>query len=526
MSMLRRIMMAILFMLLVVATSACSHSERQQPVIQRENGEVQEWTCSMHPQIRQPKPGRCPICGMDLIPVLASGAATAKERELELSPTMQALAEVETAPVERRPLSAEVRWVGKVAANETLVRDVTLLVAGRIERLHANYEGMPIRRGDPLAEIYSPDVAAGMQELLIAKETSQISPSVLESARTKLLRLGVSAEEVEGIAKGEVPRETFTLRSPSDGIIAKIYVREKGWIEAGQTLLQLTDLSSVWVLLDAYESDLGLLRTGLIVRFAVEALPGTTFTGHVSFVSPVLEDSTRSVPVRLEAENPGGVLRPGMFVRAQAFVPIASEGEMPLLIPASAPLITGRRAIVYVATGPGRYEGREIELGRRAGDYYVVTSGLSEGEQVVVKGAMKIDSTLQLQARPSMMNPEGGATSPSHTGHKSDSATQIGHYEQPGVQAIEGRASSVSPPSEHGSVHQAGQAAISSGRPQTICPIMGGPINRQLFADYQGYRVYFCCAGCIDEFQRHPEKYVRQMQEQGIQLEMVPKEAP
>jgi Cu(I)/Ag(I) efflux system membrane fusion protein len=305
------------------------------------------------------------------------------------------------------------------------------------------------------------------------------------------------------------------------------------YVETGMKLFTVADLSRVWVRLDAYESDLVWLRYGQPVEFQVEAYPGEPFRGTIVFIDPVLDPMTRTVKVRVDAANRDGRLKPEMFVRAVVRatttdggkvlqpdfagkwispmhpeivkdgpgtcdicgMPLVTAGELgyagadasaanaPLVIPASAPLITGERAVVYVAV-PGRegaFEGREIVLGPRAGDAYLVRDGLKEGDLVVANGAFKIDSSLQIQGKASMMQPvedSGG-----------------GRLEAGGKKAA---------------------------KAQTHCPVMGGVIDREHYADYKGQRTYFCCPGCMEPFLKEPEKYLEKMRSEGVEPEKRP----
>ena len=206
----------------------------------------------------------------------------------------------------------------------------------------------------------------------------------------------------------------MTVNSPLGGVVIEKNAVEGMYVDTGMMLYSIADLSSVWVKLDVYESDLQWIRLGQRVDFTSEAWPGDIFAGKVSFIDPVLNNMTRTVKVRVNAPNPGGKLKPDMFVRSVLRAGIGGTAQgLPLVIPASAPLLTGKRAVVYVAV-PGKeatYEGREVELGPRAGDFYEVKQGLSEGEMIVVNGAFKIDSAVQILARPSMMNPGGRRSS-------------------------------------------------------------------------------------------------------------------
>ena len=370
------------------------------------------WTCSMHPQIRQPKPGQCPICGMDLI--LAVGGEDDPVdgvREIELSAHAQKLAEVETAPVERRAVAVDIRLAGRIQPDETRTAVIAPRVAGRIDKLYANVLGMPVKAGEPLAELYSPELVSAQQELLqMAKAPG--AASLLEAARERLRLWGLTAEQIAGIERDGQVHDHVTFVAPIGGIVLEKDVREGQYVDAGMRLFTVADLSRVWVQLDAYESDLAWLRTGQEVEFEAEAYPGEMFKGAIAFIEPVLDPATRTVRVRADVPNAVGRLKPEMFVRAVVRAAVAGDGaEAPLVIPATAPLLTGTRAVVYVAVPDreGVFEGREVVLGPRAKDFYVVREGLYEGEQVVVQGAFKIDSSLQIQGKPSMMAPAGGA---------------------------------------------------------------------------------------------------------------------
>lgn len=386
---------------------------------------IQDWTCSMHPQIRQPNPGQCPICGMDLIPVTTeSSSAGTSPRELKLSPRAVKLAEIQIAPVERKFVTKEIRLVGKVAYDESRLRTITAWFPGRIDRLYADYTGIRVKKGDKLVEIYSPELLNAQEELIQARKSAiQLEQSAsstvadivrrtVDAAREKLRLLGMSAEQIDEFEKQGKPSDRVTVFSTLDGVVVHKGAIEGMYAATGTKLYIIADLSRVWVLLDVYESDLEWIHLGQDVFFSSEAYPGEDFKGKLVFIDPVLDDKTRTVKVRIDVPNPDFRLKPNMFVRARVNAQSlhGQKGmEPPIVIPASAPLITGERAVVYVAV-PGKedtYEGREIVLGHRTGDYYRVREGLYEGEQVVVNGNFKIDSAIQILAKPSMMNPEG-----------------------------------------------------------------------------------------------------------------------
>jgi Cu(I)/Ag(I) efflux system membrane fusion protein len=436
-----------------------------------------EYTCSMHPQIRQPGPGKCPICQMDLIPVEADTGVS--QREYVLSESAKNLSEIEVAEVERKYVAAEVRLVGKVDYDERLLGHITAYFPGRLERLFVDYTGIPVQKGDHMVTIYSPELLSTQEELLQAiKAAKQLEDSdirelrgaaerTVEAVREKLRLWGLTVEQVEEIEKRGKPSDRVTLYSPMGGIVIHKNAVEGMYVNTGTRIYTIADLKKVWVKLDAYESDLQWIRLGQKVTFTTEAYPGEPFEGKIAFIDPVVNPTTRTIKVRVNVPNEDGKLKPEMFVRAVVrsevaiggkvmdpdlagkwmcpmhpeivesgagtceicemplvrteelgyVAPTEEEAAKPLVIPATAALLTGKRAIVYVqlpkADQP-TYEGREIVLGPRAGDYYIVRSGLEEGELVVTRGAFKIDSALQLLAKPSMMIPEGGGGASAH----------------------------------------------------------------------------------------------------------------
>ena len=437
------------------------------------------WTCSMHPEVRLPKPGICPKCPMELIPVTSS-VGDVGERQISFSEAAIKLMEIETSPVERKFVTAEIRMAGKIDYDETRVKHITAWVPGRIDRLYVDFTGITVSKGDHMVELYSPELISAQAELLQAakavqniKQTSSelITGSIsatLDAAREKLRLLGLAKKQIEEIEKTGRPVEHITIYAPMGGIVIHKKAAEGMYVETGTEIYTVADLSRLWVKLDAYESDLPWIRYGQEVEFTTEAYPGEVFKGRISFIDPVLDAKTRTIKLRVNVDNHEGELKPEMFVRAVVRSKVAGGGrvmaaemagkwicpmhpavvkteaggcdicgmdlvtteslgyvadtpkEAPLVIPASAPLITGTRAVVYVQV-PGAekptYEGREIVLGPRAGKYYIVKSGLAEGEIVVTNGNFKIDSALQIQAKPSMMNPEGEKIPTEHTGH-------------------------------------------------------------------------------------------------------------
>jgi len=435
------------------------HSGHHEDAASDEAG--QRHTCAMHPQIQQDGPGICPICNMELVPVKEDGPPVGP-REVALSETSRKLAEVATTEVVRKAVEVEIRMVGKVDYDETRVKTIAARLDGRIERLHADFTGKVVAAGDPLVDLYSPALFVAQKELLLALESQpmgdpevgSIQSVVLTAAREKLRLWGLSEEQIEAIEARGKANETLTISAPIGGTIVSKQAQEGIYVKKGSPLLTVAALSVVWVQLDAYESDLVWLRTGQKVKLTTESSPGVELEGAIRFIEPFVSPRTRTAKVRVEVPNPGGHLKPEMFTRARVAVPIeeangtfqaaasvvhtctmhpevrtggpgkcpvcamdlvplaghgdhGKAGTLPLVIPASAAMKTGKRAVAYVETERDNakvYEGRTITLGPRAGDYFVVKTGVKEGELVVTNGNFKIDAALQILAKPSMMS--------------------------------------------------------------------------------------------------------------------------
>lgn len=429
----------------------------------------QIWTCSMHPQVRMTKPGKCPICSMPLIsakpaakPSTTNAAlVTASDSMLELSEHARAMASVETAPVQRRNMSREIRVVGKVQYNETALANITTRVEGYVERLFVDYTGIEVKAGDHLVEIYSPDLLVAQQELLIALD-SQRNATLVEAAKRKLLLWGLTQEQVDYLVLQKRVSDRITLFSPIHGTVTEKMVVQKAMVKPGEMLYRLANLESVWVYLDIYESELPWVQYGQMVETKSEAIPGQSFSGRVWFISPVLNEETRTVKVLLNINNTERKLKPGMYVSAviraellangkpaptgvegqwscpmHPLVVLPQGGECPvckmqlvqipgtpasvkpegdqlLSVPVSAVLDSGVRKLVYVEKPKGQFSPVEIVTGPRTDDSYPVLSGLSEGDMVAVRGSFLLDSQFQIRGLPSLFYKEGQAAVAGH----------------------------------------------------------------------------------------------------------------
>jgi Cu(I)/Ag(I) efflux system membrane fusion protein len=436
------------------------------------------------------KPGDCPVCGMALERIDGASAEDMDRPVIAMSQRSRTLSKVETATVMRKNAAAEVRLTGKVVVDETRLSRIAARVAGRIDDISADFTGKTIKKGDPLIKLYSPDLLSAQEELIQAKNSGK---ETLVAAREKLRLLGISGKQIQEIEKSGLAKDHMTFFSPSAGVIIDKNAIEGSYVKEGTTLYTIANLAQIWVVLDAYEADIGFIRLDQAVSFTAHAIPGKTFDATVSFIDPILNDMTRAVKVRLDVPNEDLMLKPGMFVHATVKAPLNSSGrpvmadakedELPLVVPASAPLQTGKRAVVYVETQTeGEYEGKEVVLGPRVGDDYIVLKGLTEGDRVVVKGNFRIDSAMQIMGKPSMMLPAEASSA--------DEVTEV----------------------------------VATEHPQTKCPIMGSDINKDIYADHDGYRVYFCCPGCDGPFKKDADAIIKKMQAEGIVLDKTPTE--
>jgi Cu(I)/Ag(I) efflux system membrane fusion protein len=371
------------------------------------------WTCSMHPQVRQPSPGKCPLCAMDLIR-LAQGADDDDDGDLprlRLGERALALMQIRTAPVVRGVDAArELRLPARIEVDETARRSITARFSGRIERLHTAFAGAAMIAGAPLLDLYSPELLGAQEELLQARALASAYPSpaataLAAAAAEKLLLLGVTPAQIDELAAHGTAAPVFTVLAPATGIVLERRVAVGDYVTTGDTLFLAADLSVLWVQAEAYEDDLAWLQPGQEVALAIAAHPGEPATGTVAWIDPVLDPVKRTARVRIELSNTDGRWRPGLLAAATVRARPTGD-EPPLVVPATAPLLTGRRAVVYVREpGEGRpvFSARTVELGPRLGEVYVVRQGLAEGELVVVHGQFKLDSELQIRGRPSMM---------------------------------------------------------------------------------------------------------------------------
>jgi len=381
-------------------------------------GEETTYTCSMHPQIRQDEPGQCPICAMDLVPVssVESDDEDIDPDEIQMTESAIALANIQTFRVEKRNAVNEIHLLGKIKADERNKAELTARFNGRIEKLFINFTGQHVTKGQKLATIYSPELITAQKELLEAMKYKDSNPSFYKAARGKLRLWDLTNEQIDNIEQNAEPEIYFDILSPITGTVMKRNVALGDYVNEGTTLFEVIDLSRVWVMFEAYESDLPWIKTGDKIKFTLRSVPGKQFSGTVNYIDPFIDPATRITQVRAEVPNSKKELKPEMFAKGILKSEIAANTNT-LIIPKSAVLWTGKRSVVYVKV-PDRetpsFLYREVVLGPEAGNFYVIHEGLNEGEEIAVNGVFKIDASAQLAGKTSMMNPEGEKVSSGH----------------------------------------------------------------------------------------------------------------
>lgn len=391
-------------------------SENKTAELQREQSESAVWTCSMHPQIRQFESGQCPICGMDLIPVNNESLSGENPMEVKMSPTAMQLANVQTWVIEKQEPVKEVRINGKVKVDERRVFSQSSHIPGRIERLRVSFTGEYVSKGQVLAYLYSPELVTAQEELFEANKIKERQPALFEAVKEKLLNWKLTEKQIEKILRAGQIQEQFPVLADESGVVLNKKVNLGDYVKTGQSLFEIADLSKVWVLFDVYESDMAWIKKKDQIAFTVRSFPGETFTGHITFIDPVINPKTRVASARIELQNKSGQLKPDMFALGIVKSPLEHQ-EKRLIVPKSAVMWTGERSVVYIkhtsVSGIG-FMMREVLLGPSLGDSYIISEGLEVGEEIAINGTFSIDAAAQLAGKPSMMNPEGGPASMGH----------------------------------------------------------------------------------------------------------------
>jgi Cu(I)/Ag(I) efflux system membrane fusion protein len=490
-----------------------------------------EYYCPMHPKVVRAgldpngEVPKCPICGMPMSKRPKGEAEPQPEgvaSRVQLSPDRVRLAGIQTAEVAYRPMVKELTTVGEVTFDESRLSRVTSRVNGYVERLLVDKTYTIVKQGDPLAEIYSPELYSAAQELLLA--IGQPGPGdLIAGPRRRLALLGISDREIDDILASRKAIPRLTVRSPQNGYVIGKPIVNGSRVDEGMTLLEVADLSVVWIEADVFEKDIALLRPGQAAEATVEAMPGRQFAAKVALIYPRVETGTRTNRVRFEVANPQLELSPGMYAtvrirvalrdtepfRAQGshavFRPVSnSPGTVPtdevLTVPERAVIDTGTKQIVYVERKPGVFEGVEVKLGPRVGDYYPVVNGLTPGDRIAAAGAFLVDAETRLN--PAAASTYFGASgTPQSAGHSHGSAPQPAAKPQrkPSTDELKNLA-------------QLSPEDRAMAEAQGVCPItklplgsMGEPVKITL----DGRPVFLCCSGCVSKANKDPARTLK-----------------
>jgi len=372
------------------------------------------YQCPMHPSITSDHPRDCPICGMKLVlvsnaddsspknPRAGAGAAVPGLATVTIDPARQQLIGLRTVAATKGDVSSTWRTVARVQVDPTRVRKTNVKIEGFVERIFVDFVGQSVRKGQPLFSIYSPTLLSAQNEYLLALQTKDTlakmggenSDNLVQAARRRLELWDVPASEIDRLARTREPSKTLTLVSPIAGVVTAKNVVEGARVSPGEAPYEITDLSMVWVMADAYESDLGRLRVGMKATLSLPAYPGRSFTGEVVFIDPLLDSKTRTAKVHLHFANANRELKPEMFGEV-ALQTTAKEG---VRIPADAVIRAGNQDVVFVARGDGKFEPRVVQLGGKSGDQVEARAGLDAGQEVVTRANFLVDSESQLRA--------------------------------------------------------------------------------------------------------------------------------
>lgn len=448
------------------------------------------WTCPMHPQVISDRPGICPICNMDLVKKVGSEENPASENDstdmVALGRRKQVLANVSTVVVKKEKFQNEVTAYSYMDFVENNRKTISARFNGRIEKLLVDKTGDYIKIGQPLFEIYSPDLVQAQNDFIIALNNSSNFSPLIKAARKKLELFGLTSEQINNLEKMKEINLTLTYYSPFNGTVIEKKVQEGMYVNEGTAIYDIAELSTLWNIAEVYEKDISNIKVGNPVKLYLRAYPGEEFNGRVSFIYPLINSQTRTVKVRSEFSSKGGKLKPQMYGET-IFSNAGGEG---LLVPADAVIIAGKRAVVWVKTDDRMFEARNILIGKRFVDKYQIVSGLNEGDEIVATGGFLLDSESQLKSGTAIEHQQG-------------KEKQVKDSEQEKHQSDAGL---------FNEQELSNKARIFNA----VCPVLGNEVSGNVNpVEYRGKLIGFCCAGCDKKFMSDPEKYMKNLSTDG-----------
>ncbi|ANW95573.1 efflux transporter periplasmic adaptor subunit [Wenyingzhuangia fucanilytica] len=386
-------------------------TEKHEHGSEEKEMENQMWTCSMHPNIMKTEPGDCPICGMDLIPTTMSKEEV-NPNQFQLTKNAMALAAIETTVVENSESgNQDIVLSGLISENQDKTSTQSAHFDGRVEKLYVTSLGQVVKKGQPVAEVYAPELITAQQELIIAAKTKNTQPALYNAVRNKFKNWYIHEHQLDEIEKTGKVKTNMLIYAHVAGTVTDILVDLGAHIMMGKPILKVADLSTVWANFDVYENQLSLFKVGQEIEVVIPSNQQKTMKGKVSFIDPVLNEQTRTVSLRVVLNNKNKTLKPGMF--AEGKIKNKTEVSNQIQIPETSVLWTGKRSVVYVKVNKEQptFELREVTLGNKIGNNYIVLYGLKNGEEIVTQGTFTVDAAAQLQGKKSMMNTDKSKSS-------------------------------------------------------------------------------------------------------------------
>jgi Cu(I)/Ag(I) efflux system membrane fusion protein len=449
------------------------------------------------------KPGRCPVCAMELVPA-AQGSSSGPSSTIQIDPRARRVAGIRTTVATMQMLSREVNSVGEIKYDETQQKTLAAYIDGRIESLKADYTGIEVKEGESLGLLYSPDLYSAQVEYVKTLEFNERSNSsnarvrssndrLTKSSRQRLIELGMTEPQIKNLETNRNAQRTLELFAPISGTVIEKMATQGQYIKAGAPIYRLADLSKVWLVLELFPEDAKAIELGQKVSATTQSLGSESFEGTVEFIEPTVDPKMRTVGVRVAIDNESGFLKPGEFAQATLTIPLAmNEGmqQETVVIPRNSLLSIGKTSLAYVETKPGEFQLRKIKTGPTVNGMVAVFEGIAAGENVVSKSTFLLDAQMQLQGNPSLIDPDKAVA---------DDEAQLTEAEKEEIRTA------LEPLSD------ADRALVEA---QVICPVtevrlgsmgMGTPIKLEV----EGRTVFICCEGCRDGMLGNPEKYFK-----------------
>ena len=449
------------------------------------------------------KPGRCPVCAMELVPA-AKGSSSGPSSTIEIDPRSRRVAGIKTTVATLQSLSRDVSSVGEIKYDETQLKTLSAYIDGRIEELKADYTGIEVKKGESLGLLYSPDLYSAQVEYVKTLEFDEKSSSsnarvrnsnerLLKSSRQRLVELGLTEPQIKNLESRRIAQRTMDLYAPISGTVIEKMATPGQYIKAGAPIYRLADLSKVWLVIELFPEDAKAIRLGQTVTATTQSLGSESFEGTVEFIEPTVDPKMRTVGVRVAINNEKGFLKPGEFARANLIIPLAVSKGMPqetVVIPRNSLLSIGKTSLAYVETKPGEFQIRKIKTGPSVDGMVAVFEGIDAGENVVSKSTFLLDAQMQLQGNPSLIDPDKAVV---------NDETQLTEAEKEEIRKA---------------MEPLNEADRAMAEAQVICPVtevrlgsmgMGTPIKLEI----EGRTVFICCEGCRDGWVNEPSKYFK-----------------